>query len=115
MKAPVCVRPGKREARPRSPLPETVMEDMIRARELKTIAGRMGVIVSVFQVRCESLGNPGFRAFQELMDAYISCCHATLAKGRDFTREELEIPDEAKPAIRAAFTKIFGKEPQELA
>ncbi len=91
------------------------MEDQIRAKELKMIAGRMGVLVSIFKVRCDTLGNPYFVAFQDLMDTYISCCHATLAAGKDFTKEPVDISEEMKPHIRQAFAKVFGKEPQELA
>jgi len=74
---------------------------------------RMGGIASVFEVRCEPLGNKSFPAFRDLMDVYVDLCAAALKNEKDFLDEGISLDDDeaARERLNAAFEAIFGVPP----
>jgi hypothetical protein len=88
-----------------------VIADQNRMNELEHMLRRMGAVSSVFRVRSEVIGTPGFLAFSELMDAYIELCRRNVIAKNDYTKDPLMVDDQARSEITAAFTKVFGQDP----
>lgn len=72
---------------------------------------RMGGIVSVFEVRSDTIGDARFSAFRELMDAYMEVCAKALKQEQDFQETFGPIEDDDRERIRTAFEKVFGVPP----
>lgn len=84
-----------------------------RAQELDHMVRKMGAIASVFEIRCDPVGNKSFRAFRELMDVYVDLCAASLKANKDFMDESFDLSEneEARERLKGAFERIFGMPP----
>ncbi|MBL6598131.1 MAG: hypothetical protein ISP41_04510 [Alphaproteobacteria bacterium] len=84
-----------------------------RAQELDHMVRKMGTIVSVFEIRCDPVGNKSFKAFRDLMDVYVDACGKTLAADKDFMDEgiDLDADENLRERLRAAFESVFGVAP----
>jgi hypothetical protein len=73
----------------------------------------MGAIASVFEIRCDPVGNKSFRAFRELMDVYVDLCAASLKTNKDFIDVDFDLSEneEARERLKSAFERIFGTPP----
>jgi hypothetical protein len=85
--------------------------NITRQKELDILVRRMGAIVSVFEVRSTTAGNPAFTAFRELMDVYVDACQKTYEASKDFIDEGADYSEEHKQRAAAAFQRIFGQAP----
>ena len=85
--------------------------DVRRQQELDHLIRKMGGIASVFEVRSDTAGDPHFTAFREMMDVYLSPCRNNLQDGRDFMDSGVELTDDEKQHLAAAFEKVFGFAP----
>lgn len=88
-----------------------MISDLNRQNELEHMLRRMGAVSSVFRVRSEAIGTPGFLAFSELMDAYIELCRRNVAAKGDYVREPLMVDEQARTEVITAFTRVFGQDP----
>jgi hypothetical protein len=84
-----------------------------RAQELDHMVRKMGSIVSVFEIRCDPVGNKNYRAFRDLMDVYVDACGQSLKANKDFVEEglDLDIDEELRERLKAAFESVFGIAP----
>jgi len=77
---------------------------------------KMGTIVSVFEIRCDPVGNKNFKAFRDLMDVYVEACGKTLAADKDFMDEgiDLDADENLRERLRGAFETVFGTAPGSI-
>jgi len=87
-----------------------------RAQELDHMVRKMGTIVSVFEIRCDPVGNKNFKAFRDLMDVYVEACGKTLAADKDFMDEgiDLDADENLRERLRGAFETVFGTAPGSI-
>ncbi len=88
--------------------------DAIRVKELDGMVRRMDAIVSVFDVRSDTVGNRKFAAFREVMDVYVGACNRGLIKGHDFLDEDVKLSADDIERLNAALEKVFGAPPSSL-
>lgn len=91
-----------------------MIDDLNRLNDLLNMLKRMSAVTGVFRVRSETIGVPQFQAFSEMMDAYIELCRRNLQNKTDYIKEPLTLDDQARTELLAAFTKVFGAEPQQF-
>ncbi len=84
-----------------------------RAQELDHMVRKMGSIVSIFEIRCDPVGNKNFRAFRDLMDVYVDACSSSLKAEKDFVDEgpDLDIDENLRERLKGAFESVFGVAP----
>lgn len=84
-----------------------------RAQELDHMVRKMGGIASVFEIRCDPVGNKSFRAFRDLMDVYIDMCSESLKGNKDFLDDgiDLDADENSRERLKGAFEAIFGTPP----
>ena len=87
--------------------------DPQRAQELDHMVRKMGAIASVFEVRCDPVGNKNFRAFRDLMDVYVDLCAHSLKENKDFMDEGIDLDAEGnyRERLQSAFEAVFGVPP----
>lgn len=88
--------------------------DKGRAAELDHMVRKMGVLISVFEVRSEPIGNSHFKMFRDLMDIYHAMCERQLRQNKDFIDEVGDMTEQERETLKAAFEKIFGKAPNAI-
>lgn len=87
------------------------MTGTLRQRELEMMVRRMNILAGVFQGRAETIEDKSFRAFRELMDAYVQICRDTLAADQDFVDDGLVVSAECRADVAKAFHRIFREAP----
>jgi hypothetical protein len=84
-----------------------------RAQELDHMVRKMGSIVSIFEIRCDPVGNKNFRAFRDLMDVYVDACSGSLKADKDFLDDgpDLDADENLRERLKGAFESVFGVAP----
>ena len=83
-----------------------------RLKELDSMVRRMGALASIFGVRSDSIGNPHFEAFRDLMDLYTDMCERQMKEGNDFLDDGVKPTEDDVARLNLVFERIFGFTPE---
>jgi hypothetical protein len=87
--------------------------DSRRYADLEYILRRINSVTAVFDVRCQTVADPKYRRFVDLMNIYVDCAQKALGERRDFVDDGLAIDEATKEQVRTIIDEMFAGSPPE--